>query len=235
MKAFSRYDTSALEEAQFQPGSGGRVLKNLLGIKSKRQMDRVEVREQLRAVEDLVKVYGQTHRFKASDIRKIHKVWLGNVYAWAGQYRSINLSKGKFLFAAARHIPKLMEDLEEGPLGKFTPCRYSSLGKIVEAISVVHTELVLIHPFRDGNGRVGRLLAILMALQAGLPPLDFSEIAGKTKRAYFAAVQEGLSGNYGMMEKIFSGVIDRTLRSHEWRRIQQGPLKSLPFFPKQKG
>ena len=214
MKRFSRYDTSALEEAQFQPGSRGRVLKNLLGIRSKRQMDRVEAREQLRALEDLVKMYSQTHRFNASDIRTIHKVWLGGVYAWAGQYRLINLSKGKFPFAAARHIPELMEDLGKGPLCKFTPCRYSSLDKIVEAISVVHTELVLIHPFRDGNGRVGRLLAILMALQAGLPPLDFSEIAGKKRREYFAAVQEGMTGNYGMMEKIFRGVIDRTLKSH---------------------
>jgi len=61
MKTFSRYDTSALEEVQFQPGSRERVLKNLLGIKSKRQMDRVEAREQLRALEDLVKIYGQTH------------------------------------------------------------------------------------------------------------------------------------------------------------------------------
>jgi cell filamentation protein len=214
MKSFSRYDTSALEEAQIQPNSRGRVLKNLLGIQSKREMDRVEAREQLRALEDLVKIYSQTHRFNASDIRKIHKLWLGGVYAWAGQYRLINLSKGKFPFAAARHIPKLMEDLEKGPLRKFTPCRYSSLDRIVEAISLVHTELVLIHPFRDGNGRVGRLLAILMALQAGLPPLDFSEIAGKKRREYFAAVQEGMTGNYGMMEKIFRGVIDRTLRLH---------------------
>jgi hypothetical protein len=41
MKKPSRYDTSTLIEAQFEPGSRGRVLKNLLGIKSKREMDRV--------------------------------------------------------------------------------------------------------------------------------------------------------------------------------------------------
>ncbi len=33
----------------------------------------------------------------------------------------------------------------------------------------VHEELVLIHPFREGNGRVARLLSTLMAFQAGLP------------------------------------------------------------------
>jgi len=31
----------------------------------------------------------------------------------------------------------------------------------------VHTELVLIHPFREGNGRCSRILASIMALQAG--------------------------------------------------------------------
>jgi len=43
-------------------------------------------------------------------------------------------------------------------------------------MAVVHVELVLIHPFRDGNGRVARILSILMGLQAGLPALDFGDI-----------------------------------------------------------
>jgi cell filamentation protein len=47
VKKGDRYDASDLEEAQFEPGSRGRVLKNLLGIKSQREMDWVEQREQL--------------------------------------------------------------------------------------------------------------------------------------------------------------------------------------------
>ena len=42
MKKSSRYDTSVLPEAQFEPGSRGRVLKNLLGRKRKRDMDEAE-------------------------------------------------------------------------------------------------------------------------------------------------------------------------------------------------
>lgn len=41
-----RYDVSGLIEAQYQPGSRGRVLRNLLGITSKRKMDETEAREQ---------------------------------------------------------------------------------------------------------------------------------------------------------------------------------------------
>jgi cell filamentation protein len=41
-KIANRYDVSGLVEAQFEPGSRRRVLKNLLGIRRKREMDRLE-------------------------------------------------------------------------------------------------------------------------------------------------------------------------------------------------
>jgi cell filamentation protein len=81
-------------------------------------------------------------------------------------------------------------------------------------LAVVHVELVLIHPFRDGNGRVARTLCILMGLQAGLPALDFGDIKGKKKKEYSSAVQAGLDRNYEPMERIFTDVIGRTLKLH---------------------
>ena len=82
-------------------------------------------------------------------------------------------------------------------------------------MAIVHTELLLIHPFREGNGRLSRLLAMLMALQAGLPPLDFSEFEGERKEEYFAAVRKGLDKDYRPMEKFFNAVISRTLQAYE--------------------
>lgn len=214
MKKSDRYDTSQLPEAQFEPGSGGRVLKNLLGIKTKREMDQVEQREQVRALEELIRIYDRDYRFTAADVCRIHKIWLRPIYSWAGQYRQVNLSKGNFTFAMAKHIPRLMDEFEKGPLHTFTPCRFVSLDEVAKVIAVVHIELILIHPFREGNGRVARLLAILMASQAGLPPLDFSDIIrGHKRRAYFAAVRAGMDRNYRPMKKIFSAVIQKTLRT----------------------
>ncbi len=214
-KEVGRYDVSHLVEGQFEPGSRGRVLKNLLGIKSKRQIDRLEAKEQLRALDELIRIFGRDHRFTSADICRIHKIWLERIYAWAGEYRQVNVAKGDFMFAAARQVPRLMEEFERGPLRQFTPCRFTSVEAVTEAISVVHTELVLIHPFREGNGRVARLLATLMALQAGLPPLDFSGLKGKVRKEYFDAIRKGLDRNYEPMERIFSGVIVRTLKANE--------------------
>ena len=187
----------------------------LLGIKSKREMDQIEAQEQLRTLEELVRIYDQTHRITATDVRRIHKIWLGSIYAWAGNYRQVNLSKGDFPFAAANQIPRLMIEFEKGPLREYTPCRFTEMSEIARAIAVVHTELLLIHPFREGNGRVTRLLAVLMALQAGLPPLDFGNIKGRKRQEYFRAVQAGLDRDYKPMEEVFSAVIRRTRRVHE--------------------
>jgi cell filamentation protein len=58
-----------------------------------------------------------------------------------------------------------------------------------------HTEkeLALIYSFREEKGRASRLLATLMALQAGLPLLDSSAM-NELKEKYFAAVQSAKPG-----------------------------------------
>lgn len=214
MKRGDRYDTSELEEAQYEPGSRGRVLKNLLGIKSKREMDRVEAEEQHRALEELVRSFGLEHRFTAADVCAVHKIWLGRIYRWAGQYRQVNLSKEGFLFAAPGQISRMMAEFERDPLWRLTPCRPGLTDQIAEALAVVHVEMMLIHPFREGNGRAGRLLAVLMGLQAGLPVLFFGDIERRMRQEYFHAVRAGADRNYKPMEKLFSGVIRRTLKIH---------------------
>lgn len=212
MKEAKRYDTSKLLEDQSEPGSRGRVLANLLGIRRKREIDEAEARAQSRALEVLIGRYDAGHRFAAADVCEIHRAWLGAIYPWAGRYRQVNISKGNFSFAAAAHIPTLMKEFENGPLRSFTPCRFKSHEEIARALAIVHTELMLIHPFREGNGRTGRILSILMALQAGWPILDFGGITGKRRQEYFAAVRAGLDRDYAPMERIFRLVISRTLR-----------------------
>jgi cell filamentation protein len=175
-------------------------------------MDRAEAETQVAALEKLIRMYDRDHRFKSSDVCAIHEVWLGDIYEWAGKYRNVNVSRDDFHFAAAVQVPGLMSELQKGVLKRFTPCRYDAEEDVITALAEVHTELVLIHPFRDGNGRAARLLAILMALQAGLPILDFTGIRGRKRKEYFSAVRVGMDRDYAPMEKIFRSVVRRTLR-----------------------
>lgn len=171
-------------------------------------MARIELREFMRMTQAAIRMYGRDHRFTASDLCDLHRQWLVNVYGWAGEYREVTVSKGGFLFAAAGLVPRLMDELERNVLARNTPLR-AGLGRDVAlALAETHTELLLIHPFRDGNGRVARLLAVLMALQAGVQRPEFDLVLERRRAEYFAAVRAGLDRDYEPMRRIIVPAID---------------------------
>lgn len=106
-----------------------------------------------------------------------------------------------------------MEQFERDVLRRCTPCAFADRAEVVRALAETHVELVLIHPFRDGNGRVARALSTLMALQAGLPLLDFSVMAGQGKAAYVTAIQAGMEKDYAPMECLFGEIIEQSRAS----------------------
>jgi cell filamentation protein len=213
MASRTRYHAAG-PQAEFEPGSRNRVLRNLLGICRVGDMQQAESEALLMAQQEAVERYADDQRFLASDLCDLHRLWLGPIYPWAGEYRSVNIGKGGFQFAHAPLIPRLMAELERGPLAALTPCRPASDQVVANALAVVHAELILIHPFRDGNGRVARLLAMLMGLQAGLPPLDFSALDGRNKQTYIAGIHAALVRDYAPLTALFERIIARTWKQY---------------------
>lgn len=193
-----RYDTAGNPEGEFEPGSGGLILKNKLGITDPAEMDDEELGLLEELYEAVISSSGEADMITTDDLSEWHRMWLGEVYDWAGITRTVNLGKGDFFFAAANQIPKLLTELDE-ILARYTPCKGMSDGDLIEAIAYVHVEFILIHPFREGNGRLARLLATVMALQAGKPEPDFTSWH-ECRDEYFSAIQQGMAGNYEPME-----------------------------------
>lgn len=130
----------------------------------------------------------------------------GSTSVGAGQERSVNLAKGGFHFAAAAQLPRLLYEFQRACLARFTPSYDMSGDELVTALSVTHVELVLMHPFREGNGRIARLLSDVMAVQAGHDILNYSRW-NENREEYYAAIQHGLAKNYEPMEALFKAVI----------------------------
>jgi cell filamentation protein len=203
----NRFDTSQSPGTQ-QPDSINQVLLNKLGIVDPQEMENVELilLDQLTGV--VIESVTENQTITVSDLCEWHRRWLGNVYVWAGKYRLVNIGKGRFQFAAAHLIPKVMQALESKFLSIYTPCNRMDENQLVDALANMHIELILIHPFREGNGRLSRILANVMALQAGQQMLDFSYL-DNNKTEYFAAVQAGLD-NAEPMKTIFRQVLHET-------------------------
>jgi cell filamentation protein len=107
-----------------------------------------------------------------------------------------------------------MAAFEAGLLREHTPCRPAPLPEVSRRLAEVHAELLLIHPFREGNGRLARWLADLMALQAGcdLPEYGFRGRGAKGRRTYYLeAVKQGYIENYGALAAFFLEAVERRL------------------------
>lgn len=204
----NKYTTNGNPESEYEKNSNNEVLKNLLGIKSKQEIENAETVFLAETEEWAINSYSETHKFDCNDIKKMHKKWLGKIYPWAGKYRHVDLSKEGFVFAQVRFIDQLMIEFETDYLKKYTPTNtIKNINLLTDAMSKIHIELILIHPFREGNGRLGRLLINLMALQAGFNWLDFSLM---NYSEYIAAIHQGIDRNYQVMAEIFKTLLLRS-------------------------
>lgn len=211
---FGRYQPPAGPEAEAEPGSRGRALRSRLGIQRKREMDVAEYEALLRAQEAYLQRISAETRFTGALLREMHQDWLGEIYEWAGQYRTVERSKAGFRWPPANLVAVNMARFEAGLLRQHTPCRPAPLTEIAQRIAEGHAELLLIPPFREGNGRLARWLAALMAMQAGYAPprFEFRGRGGRRNQSlYLEAVKRGYLQDYEALATFFREAIERRL------------------------
>ena len=206
-----RYDTTGNPEGEYQPGSNDKVLLNKLGITDLLEMEEFEFDQLINFEVSLFEELTIDQQLTVNDLCDWHKRWLSNIYEWAGNYRTVTMSKDGFPFAAVPQLHNLMNDYEQKYLKKYLPSNELSRDELEQAMAICHVEFIIIHPFREGNGRLGRLLTTVMSLQAGMPALDF-EVLDKDR--YIAAIHAGLDCNYEPMRLIFSEVLNFSLQQN---------------------
>jgi len=180
------------------------------------EMDRAEFEALVIAQEQYLSHMGPDTRLTAEMLRRMHRDWLGRIYEWAGQYRTVELTKRDFRWPPAFRVGDNMGAFEKGVLARCTPCRPGPLPVVARCIAEVHAELLLIHPFREGNGRLARWISDLMAFQAGLPAPDYGFVGrnGRRRRTtYLDAVREGYVKDYASLTTFFLEALERRLRA----------------------
>lgn len=184
-------------------GNESEILQNLLGLTDKEAIHNAEFEGFLMAEIIFTEQLSPQTRFTVKYIQNIHRMALKHLYQFAGKFRSVNMSKGGFVFPAARFIAENMVRFEQEILSGL-PDRYPNKKRLIKDIAIVHGELLFIHPFREGNGRTARILANLMARKQGYPGLDFNRIDFEQ---YVIAVQQVAKRDYTRMEQIISSAL----------------------------
>lgn len=128
------------------------ALENKLGITDSAQLAREEERISKKKAAELFE-NGLLDTLKAGSfdaLKAIHKYLFGDIYDFAGKVRTVNIAKGNFRFAPVMYLDTALANIDK--------MAQSTFEEIVEK----YVEMNVAHPFREGNGRSGRIWLDLM-------------------------------------------------------------------------
>ncbi|MDO4241118.1 MAG: Fic family protein [Microbacteriaceae bacterium] len=135
---------------------GGEVLRNLWGERDAKVLaDReyAETAKQAAFIETGITRIDRT--FSASHLQAIHYALFKNIYAWAGEFRAVPISKGFTDFAIPAEIPRYLQAAN----AVIKETDWANLGRVefAETMAWVFAYINQAHPFREGNGRVSKI------------------------------------------------------------------------------
>ena len=120
---------------------------------------------------------------------------------WAGHFRTTDVQVGTHLpppgHEVAVHIKNFSLDLEERKR------HLHGAKSIAEMLAWADWRFQWIHPFKDFNGRVGRILLIALAYKLTLPPVDPAAADEPGKAAYFAALRAADAGDHAELNELW--------------------------------
>jgi cell filamentation protein len=144
-------------------------------------------------------------------VRDIHREFMGEIYPFAGKYRTVALSKGAAYWPLPPNgIEPHMARVEHEVFSR-TPFANQNHPTLCGFVAEVMNEILAVHPFREGNGRVARVVGSLVFLQNDLPPISEWD-RGHDAQEYIAACGAGLLRNHAPLALLLQRWLRAALR-----------------------
>ncbi|MDG6902894.1 MAG: Fic family protein [Nitrososphaerota archaeon] len=180
------YHTNAIEGSKVSR----QEVRQILGDRQWPEKSKEEISETL-GVAEAVRYIRRTDDPLSMDlVRELHRMVFKNSKPVAGETRRKSGVEVSVVGSAGRVIhqgaPASQVDAMLKRLAAWHRENKDNYPPLVLA-AVVHNQFETIHPFQDGNGRVGRLLLVYVLLKHGLPPLN---IEIENRREYYGALRE---------------------------------------------
>ncbi len=193
------YNTNSIEGSTLTENETADILFGNISLKNKSLVEQIEAKNHQTALQFLFKQIKPNFKITEELILKLHGILMNSIRDDAGMYRShgVRIVGANIPTANYLKLPKLMKELEKN-INKREK-------DIIRHISEIHSRFEQIHPFSDGNGRIGRLLIIAMLLRSNLPP---AVIKQEDKRLYYRYLNKSQqSGDSSLLEDFLCDAI----------------------------
>lgn len=169
------------------------------------------------AQEYILSISDKQNRITPELMLEVHKVGFGSIFPnWAGKFRTVDVTVGDYQPPHYSKIRELIKnfcgDLDERL--KSLPRQTDEekyLTEIVALLAWFQHQFVWIHPFKDYNGRLARLLTNLLALNLGLPILSIKASTGRDRNNYIQAMKAADQLDYSKLEQLIAHALKESL------------------------
>ncbi len=181
------------------------VIEKGITIGGKSLVEHLEVIGHKEALDFVIELSEATTPIGEREIREIHAlVMKGQDAGDRGRYRNLDVKAAgtEYVYPSHLRLPELMES--------FAAWLGTADLHPVDLATEAHLRLVTIHPFRDGNGRVGRLLMNLLLLRHGYP---IAILRVQQRAEYIAALELAQStDDRGALDDLIRAAVKWSLR-----------------------
>lgn len=182
------------------------VIDQGITIGGKPLKDYLEAKNHAEAFRYILEILSKKNDISQDDILKIHSIILKGINdSFAGRYRniSVRISGSAVILPNPMKVPDLMAEFE----------KYLKEEKdVIKRAIMAHFKFVSIHPFVDGNGRVGRLIMNLILLQNGLWPII---IRPRDRKKYINSIEKGqLTQDLTSYQEFMYKALERSLDTY---------------------
>lgn len=170
-----------------------------------------------KALQYVVRLSEEKAQITPTLIQDIYKEAFSFIFPdWAGKFRIVDVTVGEYepphYSKISVLVKNLCDDLEERL--KHIPSPENEEQFLAEVISLLawfQHRFVWIHPFKDYNGRVARLLTNLLVFNFGLPALEIKAETGLDRQRYIKAMKAADQSDYTRLEKLIANALKESL------------------------
>lgn len=197
------------------------VLEEGITIGGKPLKDHIEARNDADAFDFIVQLVQQKKPFSQENIQQIHEIVTNGLLKDAGKYRTgnVRITGSSIPPPSYSKIIPLMDDY-------IHIIKKRQIHPLKKA-AFIHHQLVSIHPFFDGNGRVARLATNLFFMQQGYPPVVLKQ---EQRKVYYHALRQADNGNLSPFAEFITKAMNESLQFYLSVFIDEEhliPLKEL--------
>lgn len=193
------YNSNKIEGSTLSEDETADIIFNNKSIPNKSLIEQLEVKNHQAALQYLFQYLGGAKKINEELTLKLHSILMNGIRDDAGFYRrhGVRIVGSNVPTSNYIKVPNLMQDI----IGDINKKRKDNIAHV----SNIHARFEQIHPFSDGNGRIGRLILTAMLLKKGIAP---AVIKQEDKGIYYACLRAAqLKYDFSQLEDLVCNAV----------------------------